>query len=386
MPRLDRISTTPPRIAFAINSLAGGGAERVMSTLLEYFSNNPETLGGAELHLVLLDQSEDRYPVPAKIKVHRLNGSGGWLKSIRLLRTALHQLRPSVCVSFLTRANCANVLAAPSAGHVCVISERVNTTSHFGSHPIGLINRSIVRALYPRANHVIANSVGVRADLVENYRVAPARISVISNPLDLDFIRTLGSRAQEALMPRPYAIAMGRLTKNKNFRLLIRAFADSGVGIDLVVLGEGEEREALLQEAIAVGISDRIHLVGFISNPYPIIKSAEFFVSASNAEGFPNAIAEAMALGVPVVATDCPSGPSELLQGSAPAGVGVCMASYGILVPIKDQTALADAIRRICDPEVQATYRLATQQRMDEFRLEVIAEEYATTIRSVISR
>ena len=295
----------------------------------------------------------------------------------------LGEIRPDVSVSFLTRANIANILAARRFGHHCVISERVNTTSHLGRGLGAWINRMIVRYLYPRAELIIVNSQGTRDDLCGNYRVSPQRISVISNPFDLEAIRSSAKSAPDREFSRPYAIAVGRLTGNKNFSLLVRAFADVGGETDLVILGEGEEHDALQGEADGVGISDRFHLPGFVDNPYSLIAGAQYFVSSSNAEGFPNALAEAMTLGKPVVATDCPSGPSELLEGLAPPGSGVCEAQHGLLVPIEDQVAMAAAMRRICDPMVARRYGVTAARRMEAFRADAIAAQYETVIRSV---
>ena len=371
------------RIAFVINSLAGGGAERVLSILLDQFSRQAEAFDGAELHLVLLDRTEEKYQVPNCVVIHRLDSGGALIRSIRNLARALANIRPDISISFLTRANCANILSAGRAGHHCVISERVNTTSHLGREPIARINRLIVRFLYPRAERVIVNSRGTRDDLSNNYGVPSERISVISNPFDLEAVRRYALEDPHREFFRPYVIAVGRLTRIKNFSLLIKAFAEAGIPNDLVVLGEGDEHDKLLREADEAGISDRFHLLGFVDNPYPLIRGAEFFVSASNAEGFPNALAEAMVLGKPVIATDCPSGPAELLEGSASAGAGVCEARYGLLVPIGDNTALANALRQIRDPALAKHYGAAAEHRMEAFRAEDIAAQYAALIRSV---
>jgi glycosyltransferase involved in cell wall biosynthesis len=366
-----------------INSLAGGGAERVLSILLDQFSRRAGAFDGAELHLVLLDRTDEKYRIPGDVIVHRHDSGGSRIASIRNLGMTLGAIRPDISASFLTRSNIANILAARRFGHHCVISERVNTTSHLGRGLGAWVNRLIVRHLYPRAGLVIVNSLGTRDDLSENYRVPRQRISVIPNPFDLEAIRLAARSAPDREFARPYAIAVGRLTRNKNFSLLVRAFADAGGETDLVILGEGEEHDALLSEAAAVGISDRFHLPGFVDNPYPLIAGAQYFVSSSNAEGFPNALAEAMALGKPVVATDCPSGPSELLEGSAPPGKGVCEARHGLLVPIEDQAALTAAMCQIVDPERAVQYSTAAERRMETFRANAIAAQYEAVIGSV---
>ncbi len=367
-------------IAFVINSLQGGGAERVLTTLLKQFSLPDKPLGNNQLHLVLLDKTERKYPVPDSIVIHELDTGGSLVQSIGQLRRKLSEIGPRTAMSFLTRSNCANVLAARSLGHRCVISERVNTTSHFGRGVRARVNRSIVRRLYHKADCIVANSVGVRDDLTNNYDVLRQQVEVIDNPFDLDAIHHKAAAESAFTRSTPYVVAVGRLTRNKNFPMLIEAFAKSGIASDLVILGEGEEREKLVGQVEKVGLSGRVHLLGYQDNPYPIVAGAQFYASSSNAEGFPNATAEAMALGRPVITTDCPSGPSELLQGEAPPGKGVTEAECGLLVPVGDAAAMADALCRMSKPALAAHYGARAAVRMKDFRADIVAARYADTI------
>jgi glycosyltransferase involved in cell wall biosynthesis len=371
------------RVAFVINSLAGGGAERVLSILLDQFSRRPDAFDNAEIHLILLDRIDEKYQIPKSVTVHRLDSAGAQIRSVRILARAFADIRPDISISFLTRANGANILAAKWTGHHCVISERVNTTSHLGQGLRAWINRLFVRILYPHAELIVVNSQGTCDDLSSHYGVQRHKIEVIPNPFDLEAIRASALRPPDIEIAPPYAIAVGRLTRNKNFSMLIRAFAEAEIPDDLIILGEGDEHETLLREARAAGIANRLHLPGFVGNPYPLIKGARFFVSASSSEGFPNAMAEAMVLGKPVVSTDCPSGPSEILEGSAPAGTGVCQARNGLLVPVGDQAALASAMRQICDPVTAQRYGAAAARRMESYRADAIAAQYESVIRSV---
>ena len=164
--------------------------------------------------------------------------------------------------------------------------------------------------------------------------------------------------------------------------MLIRAFAQSGIDGDLVILGEGEEREALIAEGKRLGLAGRLKLPGFLENPYPIIAGARIYASSSNAEGFPNAIAEAMVLGRPVVATDCPSGPAELLQGNSPTGRGISTTPYGVLVPVEDTSAFAEALKQLHNEEIADELGSRAATRMQEFDATRIAARYASFISS----
>jgi len=126
---------------------------------------------------------------------------------------------------------------------------------------------------------------------------------VLYNPYDIEQLKEQAAESVLDLPAKPYIIGVGRLVKNKNFSLLINAYAKANISENLVILGVGDEELKLKNLAIEQGVDDKVHFLGFKSNPYPYVSSAEFFVSTSNAEGFPNAIVEAMCLGKAVVAT-----------------------------------------------------------------------------------
>lgn len=154
------------------------------------------------------------------------------------------------------------------------------------------------------------------------------------------------------------------------------AFADASTQFGLVILGEGPERRALEKQVADLGLTGRVLLPGYFTNPHPIVAKADFFISASRNEGFPNAIAEAMALERPVIATDCPSGPAELLEGEAKTSGHVVNAPRGLLVPDNDRIALTLAIEMMADPEVRRTLGKRGRERIDDFPLEEVVEAY----------
>lgn len=376
---------TGPRIAFVINSLEGGGAERVASLLLAEFAGSLREEFGFDIHLVLLDDAPRKYPVPPTVTVHVLDARKSLLRSIFSVRRALRRIDADVCLSFLTRANISLILGC--GRRPCLISERVNTTSHFGGSGLhDRLGKFLVRLLYPRADRVIAVSEGVAEDLALRHGVRRDRLTIIHNPYDLvGILRAAEEAPPPGVLPDgPFFVSVGRLTRNKNVPLLLDAYAASGVPQDLVILGEGEERAALKARADALGLGGRVRFPGFLANPYPVVVRADAFVSASDAEGFPNAAAEAMALGRPVVMTDCPSGPSELLVGRAPQGAGLVRAQHGLLTPPGDRDALVEAMRALCDPTLRAELGACAMARMRNFRLVDIPRRYAETIMAAI--
>lgn len=377
---------SPLRVIFVINSLEGGGAERVLSTLLARFAADAPATLPFTFELALLDRKEIKYDVPQGVVVHQFDCGGALGASLRALHALIRRRRPDVVFSFLTRANFAAVVTKLRTGTPCIISERVNTTSHFAGTTLrARLSRGLVRLLYRRADRVVAVSQGVAQELSENYAVAADRLAVIHNPVDLDGLRAAARQPPAVALPDRFVVAVGRLTANKNHAMLLRAFAASGITADLVLLGEGECRSALEEDAAALGIAERVHFLGFVENPYAVIARAAAFVSASNAEGFPNATAEAMALGRPVLSTDCPSGPAELLDGAAPPGSGVVAASYGVLVPVGDEAAMAEGLRRLAAGAFEA-YGDRGRARMETFRAELVAQRYAAIVDEVLRR
>jgi N-acetylgalactosamine-N,N'-diacetylbacillosaminyl-diphospho-undecaprenol 4-alpha-N-acetylgalactosaminyltransferase len=377
-------AAAPParrRVLLIINSLAGGGAERVICTLLR--ASHAE-LRNHHISLLLLDREAPMYEVPRWIEVEQLDCRHSLVRSLWSVWRALRRLKPDLTVSFLTRSNVANIVACGLLGIPAILSERVNTSSHLGSGRAAALARLWVRATYPRARKIIAVSQGVADDLSTSFGVPGKRMTVIANPIDLDEIRAQADAGAPIAVDGPYVVAMGRLMPNKNFGMLIEAFARSGIPGRLLILGEGPERAALAGKAEALGLGERVLLPGFSANPFPTLRRAQFYVSPSNAEGFPNSLLEAMGLGLPVISTNCPSGPSEVLAGLPRAGVepGVFFAEHGILVAPDDPDAMAQALRAMAEPERRRQYAARAPRRAADFGVARAKDAYWAVIRA----
>lgn len=353
-----------PVILFVINSLAGGGAERVFVTLVRNSELRRERY---EIVVALLDdEADEAYRLPEWVTVVRLASGGSLLKSALRLRRLARTLRPACILSFLTRANVAAVIAARSSRCRVVISERVNTAAHLATGRFAWISRAIVSLTYPRADRIIAVSQGVKDTLAAQFGVPGQHIRVVANPVDGEHIRGQG-RQDDPLGAGPLDwVTMGRLVPNKNVALAIEGFSRSGLPGRLLVLGEGPQREALAASAQRLGISDRVVFAGFQSNPYAIIARAGAYCLPSNAEGFPNALVEAMALGRPVVATDCPSGPAEILEVQL-NGREIAAGTGGMLVECGNPDAMGQAMARLAQPETRRDLGSAAQRRAGDF-------------------
>jgi glycosyltransferase involved in cell wall biosynthesis len=373
-----------PSLMLVINSLDGGGAERVLALLAREFAASGRF---RDVLFVTLDDTEDRYPLDPAVRRIPLDTGGSLPRGFLALRRVVLSERPDVVLSFLTRANVAAALVGRLTGTPVVVSERVNTSSHLAGRRDAAVTKALVRFVYPLARHVVCVSDGVRRDLVRNFAVPAARLSVIHNPVDRDRIAAAARAEPEIALPRDYFVAVGRLVPNKGFDRLVRAVAALPPGPALVILGEGPERDRLQAMIDRFGLSGRVFLAGHVAEPHPIVGRARAFVSSSSAEGFPNALVEAMCLGRPIISTDCESGPAEILgrDGEQPVRT-MTFARFGILVPTGDAAALTEALAHLSEEGRPAQWGRLALQRVADFELAGAVDAYAARLTGEAAR
>lgn len=268
----------------------------------------------------------------------------------------LRRVRPRALLVAKDRAARAAVRARAWADGPTRLVLRVgNTLSQTRAGRSGRGRRAL-RRLYPRADAIVAVSKGVAEDLIALTGVASERVHVIANPtIPPDIAERAAYRPEHPWLTQgdvPVILAIGRLAPQKDYATLLRAFARLRDQRDarLIIVGEGEERSRLERLAADLAVAGDVALPGFVANPYPWLRCAALFVLSSAWEGSPNALTEAMHLGRPVVATDCPSGPREVLDGGRIAP----------LVPVGDDGALARAMAAALDqPQDAAALREA---------------------------
>lgn len=363
-----------PRLVFVINSVGSGGAERALETILRA---GGERLDRYDLQLVLLDRAPEMRAFPEFAARHCLDAGGRLPISVMRLRRLLGQLQPDLVIGFLVRAN---VAVAFSGGRWHrILCERMHLTSHLAGRYSGWrlrVIRGLLRLAYRRATWIFGVSKGVTDDLIAGFGAAPARCRTINNPYDIKAILAGGNARPSIAVPDAFFVAVGRLVAAKGFADLVAAYDRADPDLPLLILGEGPERPALVAQIAVAGLEERILMPGFIADPWAVVSRARGLISASYNEGFPNAIAEAMVLGTPVLATDCPAGPAELLGRAAGTAGSVVVAPAGLVVPMGDVTALATGITMLADRSLCDRLSREAARRMTAFRVELIGETY----------
>jgi glycosyltransferase involved in cell wall biosynthesis len=290
----------------------------------------------------------------------------------------LRRHRPDSVMSFLVRSNLTMILSRWLGNHGrIVISERCATDALYtGRSFTDRIMRWLISSLYPSADRIVAISNGVKAALMR-LGVPGSGIRVIYNPQNLSQIdANIGTAPVESpVSSRPFTIVTaGRLTEQKDYPTLFEAFKQvctDGLDARLVIFGEGPDEAKLKALAERLQIADRVDWRGWVASPHAQMAAGDVFVMTSRWEGFGNVIVEAMACGLPVVCTDCESGPREILAD------GEC----GILVPVRDAGAVAAAIRQLAaDPQMRARIRERGLLRSRDFDVHRIAQQYVDVL------
>lgn len=331
--------STDGAIAFFLPSLVGGGAERVVVNLAQGITER-----GIRVDLVLaaaegplLDQ------LPPTVRVVDLRARRV-LRGLVPLAGYLRRERPRVLVSSMGHANLIAIWAARLAGGVAplIVTEH-NTLSQETQRQrrlVGMLWPRLLRTFYPWATRVVAVSRGAADDLARTAGLPRDRIEVVYNPVITPAMLALAQQAPDHpwLAPGqpPVILGVGRLTGQKDFSTLVRAFAEvrRRRPARLIILGEGPDRTAIEAQTRELGVADDVALPGFQENALAYMASSAVFVLSSAWEGLPTVLIEALAAGTRVVSTDCPSGPREILQDGR----------LGALVPVGDAAALAAAM------------------------------------------
>ncbi len=382
-------------LALLLRSLNGGGIERMTLNLARAFTQR-----GYRVDLVVgRPRGALAAQVPEGVRLvglhpslraaaaRALAGAGAWrsawpllpgpcplmLRRLPALVRYLRRARPHAVLAAGTQSNLAALWAraAAGAGTRIVVSERNTMSLVVRGSRRGFRRRYPLLAAhsYPRADAVVAVSGGVADDLAAAAGLPRERIRVIHNPVLSPERMPAGAGSPARAAPEsgepPLILGVGRLHRQKDFPTLLRAFARVRAArpARLVILGDGPLRASLHALARRLGVADHLSMPGFVDDPMPWMAAASVFVLSSAWEGFGNVLCEALACGCPVVSTDCPSGPAEILDGGA----------YGTLVPVGDAAAMAHAILATLET---APDRARLRRRAALFSVDAAAERY----------
>lgn len=358
------------KIALYIPSMSGGGAERVMLTLANALAEKDMM----SIDLVL-NRDEGLYLnyVSDKVNIVNLNASRV-LKSIIPLSKYLKKEKPDAILSAMNYVNVITVLAKLISGTNTrvVVSEHGNLSASLKNSKwvSKVVLKSLMIWTYKKSDFVVAVSDGVADDLSEQIKINRNKIITIYNPI---FTPNFLEKAQVSLpLLNPcfdknapsVILGVGRLAKEKDFRTLIHAFAKvlTQKKCHLVILGEGALRPELELLIKALDLQDSVQLLGFVDNPHAWMLNADLFVLSSVHEGFGNVLVEAMACGTPVVSTDCPSGPNEILEDG----------KWGELVPVGNVELLSKAILKV----LSKPNKIDVKERASFFSVENSVNKY----------
>lgn len=361
------------RVLFFLSDLDGGGAQRTFVNLVNAMSQS-------DLEVALV--------------VGRPGGAAqSWLRdevvlfqlgvkrtrhAVRGLRQVVQKYQPDILVATMVDANIVATLAALGLRARTKVILR-ETNSHRARGDIRGLRRWLIKWAYRRADAVVSLSSGVGIELISEYRIEKKRVVTIGNPVDIHGItakseKFRGNTGTVKYNGVPILVAVGRLTRQKGFDLLIRAVSNVKFPFKLVILGEGPDRDILHDIAERQGMLDRLCMPGFVEDPISWLAHADLFVLSSRWEGFGHVIVEAMAAGIPVIATNCPYGPADIIENEV----------NGLLVPEGDIGALVDGIEELLKNKEKARKFVETgRKNLQCFDIKVIEAQYIELFRSI---
>ena len=358
---------------FVLENLSNGGAQKVISTIFPLVDRSLKP----ELIVLKREQTYD-LDLSDKRAVHRFDASR-ILSSVPRLAWFLLKRRPKVVVSSIFFSDlviyCLARIFSPSSK---LVFRSCNYFSKAYPDRTKLLPRLVLWA-YRGADIIICSTKAMRGDFIRLCPQLEDKIRVIPNPVNLENIRRLSEQDSPAVgltnNGKYTFVSVAKLKRQKNLGLLIDAF--SRIADDhtqLIIAGKGPEEEMLKAKISDLGLEEKVHFVGFVKNPYALLAQADCSVLSSEYEGFPNALIEAMAIGLPVISTDCPSGPSEIITNQF----------NGILTPVGDSQALADAM--LCvrnDRELSQSLSRNGHLEVKRFEASVVSALLSNVIREL---
>jgi len=365
------------KITFLINSLSSGGAEKVLSVLVtELIRQN------YKIEIIFLERNEF-YSLPKEVKKTYLSNFDGTQSGIlKLIYIPFHAYKLSsyikknnitIVQSHIFRANYINILAKFfGSGHKAQVVTAGRVSRYLEQGLLGKVNLFLISHLYKRADLIISKAQGMQDDMLRLFNFTNKQM-IINNPYDIQKIVTLSTELVDEFdfqENKKYLISVGRLIPLKRNHELIESLSKFDNNLEILFLGDGIEKDNLQRLSVKLNIEKRVHFLGNVKNPYKFISKCDIFVSCSESEGFPNVIVEAMICGIPIVSSDCVSGPREIL---APHKNN----KFGMLFPVGNSSVMVQSIKLLLENKnIAKKMAKNAKLRANDFALNYILDKY----------
>ena len=352
--------------------MRGGGAERVITTLLNHLD-----LERFEPILCLL-QKEGPYLEELRSGIQIIDLQAPRVRyAIKKLIHVIRTVKPHIVFSTLGHLNLAiSVFRFFLPRHIVFVARESNTVSlQNKSEKFSFIYDLLYRIFYSRFDLIIAQSSYMKQDLIDNFKMPFEKIKVIYNPVDIQSIQEKIVHNPDTASDKPTRInllAVGRFSEQKGFDLLLKSLSLVQADVHLNILGDGPLRSELQQQIKTLGLESKVSMLGFQKNPYQYMVDSDYFILSSRYEGFPNVVLEAHVCGLPTIVFDCPGGTSEIIVDNI----------NGILVGCQDVEALA----KIIDQRPQFDSKLLFDSVASRFDANRIIQEYEKTFIDLYER
>jgi N-acetylgalactosamine-N,N'-diacetylbacillosaminyl-diphospho-undecaprenol 4-alpha-N-acetylgalactosaminyltransferase len=376
------------KITIFLNSLTSGGAEKVVSVVV-----NRLVRDGHSVELICIER-DDFYKVPVEVErvyLSNLKKEDSGLKKLLYLPLLAFKLKKHIkrnniklIQSHIYRANFTNIISKLfGSKHKVEVVEVISITFFKKGGLSNKINLFLIKKLYRYADLILFKAQRMKTEFLKNIYYRGENI-VINNPYDIERITLLCDEKIDDFIfdeAKKYIVNIGRLEEQKNQITLIESLTKMDKNVELIIMGDGSKREELEEYAKRNALSKRVHLLGNRDNPFKYIKKSDVFVLASREEGFPNVLIEAMICGVPVISTDCISGPREILAPKSDIEFqlkdSIEFAENGILYPVDDMNGLVEALDTLFhDSGMRDRYVKKALEKSKEFSVDKIVEKY----------